>query len=68
MSNDGGQGQSGSMEGEGSGQVAIWKMELMGLADGLGVEVKGESPWGLSSSDRKSKFRKQIISSVRACE
>ena len=44
----------GVMEGDGSGQVAIWKTELMGLADGLGVEVKGESPWGLSCSDRKA--------------
>ena len=48
---DGGQGLSADGEGQGSGQVPVWKVELMGLADGLdtGGWVKGESSWGLSS-------------------
>lgn len=60
------------MKGKGSRNVPIWTTELMKLADGLDVGVKGDFSWSLSSrrngtamcSDGKSKFRKPIISSV----
>lgn len=66
----------GAMESERSGQVAIWTAELMVLADGLEVGVKRDFSWSLiirrngtdAYSDRKSKLRKPIRSSIRVSE
>lgn len=42
MAGDGGRGLSGGGEAQGSGQVPIWKVELMGPADELDMGGGGQ--------------------------
>lgn len=65
--------EAGAGVGATEGREVVWKAELMRLADGLHVEVKGNSSWGLSRMELpcaamgKSQLGKQILSLVRVC-